>query len=151
MVRLAIPALRDRGPDVLLLADHFLALHAQRYGRTGLQLSAAARSALLRHRWPGNVRELRNVMEQAVLMSSGEVIEPADLDWVPLTALATTPPAAGTGTGSDGLSLEQIEREALLRALESAQWNVSQAARALGVSRDTLRYRIEKYGLSTPS
>jgi len=151
MVRLAIPALRDRGPDVLLLADHFLALHAQRYGRTGLKLSAAARGALLRHRWPGNVRELRNVMEQAVLMSSGEVIEPADLDWVPLTALATAPPAAGTETGSGGLSLEQIEREALLRALESAQWNVSQAARALGVSRDTLRYRIEKYGLSTPS
>jgi two-component system, NtrC family, response regulator AtoC len=149
MVHLAIPALRDRGQDVLLLAEHFLAIHAQRYGKSGLRLSAGARHALLNHRWPGNVRELRNMMEQAVLMSSGEVVETVDLDWVPLSGLQPAPAAVPSGNAGER-SLEQIERDALTHALESCQWNVSQAARILGVSRDTLRYRIEKYGLSTP-
>jgi DNA-binding NtrC family response regulator len=148
MIHLVVPALRDRGEDILLLAEHYLALHAQRYGRAGLQLSADAHRALLRHRWPGNVRELRNVMEQAVLMSSGAVIEAVDLDWLPAPGVSSV--ASPSQTAAERLNLEQIERDALQRALESSEWNVSQAARLLGISRDTLRYRIEKHGLSTP-
>ena len=147
MVHLAIPPLRDRGEDILLLAEHFLAMHAQRYGRDGLKLSTGARRAVMQHRWPGNVRELRNVMEQAVLMSAGSVVESTDLDWLPASSGA---PLQSPGeTDADELNLEQIERDALRRALESSQGNVTQAARLLGISRDTLRYRIEKYGLST--
>ncbi|MFZ2508839.1 MAG: sigma-54 dependent transcriptional regulator, partial [Steroidobacteraceae bacterium] len=134
MVHLAVPPLRTRGDDVLLLAEHYLALHAQRYRRDGLRLSPGARRALIGHHWPGNVRELRNVMEQAVLMSSGMIVEAADLEWLP-----TGSPASGGPPGeaaADGMSLEQIERNALLRALETSQWNVTQAARLLGVSRD---------------
>ncbi len=143
-IHLAIPALRDRGEDIGHLAEHYLALHARRYGREGMTLSAAARSALLRHRWPGNVRELRNVIEQAVLMSDGSVVESVDLDWLPVSGAAST----GAPCAAGSMTLEQMECEALQRALGSSRWNVSRAARALGISRDALRYRIEKYGLS---
>jgi two-component system response regulator AtoC len=144
MVHLAIPPLRERGDDVLMLADHFLAHHARRYGRDSLALSAEVRRALLQHRWPGNVRELRNVMEQAVLMSTGPVIESVDLNWLP--AADGGSPHAATGPSR----LEQVERDALLAALEASRWNVSQAARMLGITRDTLRYRIDKHGISMP-
>ena len=145
MVHLALPPLRERGDDILRLADHYLALQAQRYGKEGLTLSAGVREALLRHRWPGNVRELRNVMEQAVLMATGPVVESVDLDWLP--GAAGSSPATPARTG---LNLEQVEREALEAALASSRWNVSQAARLLGISRDALRYRIDKHGLSAP-
>jgi DNA-binding NtrC family response regulator len=147
IVHLSIPALRDRGADVMMLADHFLALHAQRYGKPRLHLSVDARDSLLRHPWPGNVRELRNVIEQAVLMASGPVVESISLDWLPTEVVepGVIHEAALVGT----LNLETLERDALKRALEAARWNVSRAAKLLGVSRDTLRYRIEKFGLST--
>jgi len=143
-IHLAIPALRDRGEDIERLAEHYLAVHARRYGREGLTLSAGARSALLHHSWPGNVRELRNVMEQAVLMSGGPVVESVDLDWLPPSGAAST----GTPGAAGSMTLEQMECQALQRALGSSRWNVSRAARELGISRDALRYRIEKYGLS---
>jgi two-component system response regulator AtoC len=146
MIHLAIPVLHDRGEDILLLADHYLALHAKRYGREGLMLAPEVRRALLRHRWPGNVRELRNVMEQAVLMAAGPVLESVDLDWLP--AAGKGPPAIPSPVAA--LNLEQVERETLLKALESCRWNVSQAARILGITRDALRYRIEKHGLTVP-
>lgn len=143
MVHLAIPALRERGDDILMLADHFLALHARRYGKEGLTMSAGARRALQSHRWPGNVRELRNVMEQAVLMASGPVVESLEFGWPGAGGTGGSPPAAGTS-----LNLDQVERDTIARALESVNWNVSQAARVLGVTRDALRYRMDKHGLS---
>jgi DNA-binding NtrC family response regulator len=143
MVHLAIPALRERGEDILTLAEHFLALHARRYGKEGLTMSAGARRALQSHRWPGNVRELRNVMEQAVLMASGPVVESLEFGWPGAGSAGESPPAAGTS-----LNLDQVERQTIARALESANWNVSQAARVLGVTRDALRYRMDKHGLS---
>jgi DNA-binding NtrC family response regulator len=145
MVHLALPPLRERGADILRLADHYLALQAQRYGKEGLALSDGVRDALLRHRWPGNVRELRNVMEQAVLMATGPVVESVDLDWLPGAAGSSAPAPA-----RPALNLEQVEREALQAALASAGWNVSRAARLLGITRDALRYRIDKHGLAAP-
>jgi transcriptional regulator of acetoin/glycerol metabolism len=85
-------------------------------------------------------------MEQAVLMSSGPVVESVDLDWLP----AAVEVSSATSDAATGMNLEQMERNALLRALESSRWNVSQAARLLGITRDALRYRIEKHGLSVP-
>jgi two-component system response regulator AtoC len=146
MIHLSIPALRERGADISLLADHYLALHARRYGKDGLTLSTEARRALLQHRWPGNVRELRNVIEQAVLMSDGPVVEALDLEWLPA-------PAGVLPVGGDAIvapTLEQVERDALQRTLAASRWNVSHAARVLGISRDALRYRIEKYALAVP-
>jgi DNA-binding NtrC family response regulator len=139
IVELAMPALRERGDDVLLLARHFLALHAARYGRATLQLGAEAEARLLRHRWPGNVRELRNLMEQAVLLCPGPALEP---DLLQITAASA--PVAAVESAS---SLEDMERNMLTDALRQTGWNVTQAARLLGISRDTLRYRIDKHGL----
>ena len=141
IVELQMPALRERGDDVLLLARHFLALHAARYGRQPLQLGAEARARLLRHAWPGNVRELRNLMEQAVLLCPGPELAPELLPLAPARAVAEVPRAEA------GATLEDMERTMLVDALRQTGWNVTQAARLLGISRDTLRYRIDKHRL----
>ncbi len=142
VVQLQLPALRERGDDILLLARHFIAQHAARYGKAAPVLTAQAEAALVAHPWPGNVRELRNVLEQAVLLNSNKLIDAAQL------GLAVLPPArAATATPAAPASLPEIERRTLLQALQSNGWNVSRAARALGISRDTLRYRIDKHGL----
>ena len=151
VVQLVVPPLRERGADIVALARRFVALHAARYGKPAPALTAAAERRLLAHPWPGNVRELRNVLEQAVLLGSGAVIDAAQLA---LTAGAGETPAGEASVGASqvagGQTLEDIERRALLDALRETGWNVSRAARLLGVSRDTLRYRIDKFGLSAP-
>ena len=155
VVQMHLPALRERGEDILTLARHFLQIHAARYGKTVPLLSASAEAALLAHAWPGNVRELRNVLEQAVLLGASGVIDgqqlalsPADLRFVQVPAAGLgTAPAFATATATATATLNDLERNALLQALERAGWNVSKAARLLGISRDTLRYRIEKHSL----
>jgi two-component system response regulator AtoC len=142
VVQLHLPALRERGQDILLLARRFIALHAARYGKPEPHLTPQAQAALLAHHWPGNVRELRNVLEQAVLLNQRDVIDTAQL------ALPAADGPMFANPSQAPSSLPAIEREALLHSLRSNGWNVSRAARALGISRDTLRYRIDKHGLS---
>ena len=144
VVLLEVPPLRERGGDVLLLARHFVASHAGRYGRPLPRLSPSAEAALVAHTWPGNVRELRNALEQAVLLGSGPSIAPDEL----ALRRATPPHVLAPAPGSAAQTLPQWERDMLLQALQRAQWNVSRAARELGISRDTLRYRIEKHDLT---
>jgi DNA-binding NtrC family response regulator len=146
IVQLEIPPLRDRPEDIDPLARRFLAEAAARYRRQGLSLGPAARRALATHSWPGNVRELRNAIEQAVAIAPSALLEPADLR---LSAVAR----AGAGAQTLGLlpeggvSLEALERGLIEQALGRANWNVTAAARLLGLTRDTLRYRIEKFDL----
>jgi DNA-binding NtrC family response regulator len=164
MVQIAIPPLRERGEDALLLARSFLETQRQRYGKRDLSFTPEAERLLLNYSWPGNVRELRNMVEQVVLMSQGSAIQPqhipfcSDLGMAPEAAAAPAPaaaagapPQAGRAFPREGISLEDVERNFLLQALETSGWNITQAARLLGLSRDTLRYRIEKYGLRAPS
>ncbi|MDH3234888.1 MAG: sigma-54 dependent transcriptional regulator [Alphaproteobacteria bacterium] len=151
VILLAIPPLRERGDDANMLAEYFLGHHGQRYGKTGLRLSPAARQAVATYDWPGNVRELANAIEQAVLLAdrddevelsplrgSRRADTPSDGDAV--TALITQLPR-------DRLDVEEIERALIKRALDEADGNVSQASKLLGLSRDTLRYRIKRFGL----
>ena len=155
IVHFELPPLRARGDDVLVLAEHYLDLHRRRYRKPQLRLSAEAGRAMLRYGWPGNVRELRNAIEQAVIMARGDVIEPVELRLT--STLAAPSPgmeaavedagAEQAGAGDDALNLGDVERDLLVRALAQTQGNVTQAARLLGVSRDTLRYRIEKHAL----
>jgi DNA-binding NtrC family response regulator len=146
--------LRERGDDVVLLARHFLEKMRLRYGKPRLALSAPALEALRAHGWSGNVRELRNVIEQCAIMAHSDVIEPELLalsrfDPPPHSAV---PVAAGGHDAAGALpaTLPEIERRMLVQALEASRWNVTRAARELGISRDTLRYRIEKFGLRSP-
>jgi two-component system, NtrC family, response regulator AtoC len=157
IIQLELPPLRTRNGDVVLLAEHFLKQQSARYGKPSLRFGDDAMQALLAHSWPGNVRELRNAVEQCVILARGEVIaaeqlrlsanidpavSDADLE-VGVDRLANTLP--------EGMRLDEVERELLRKALEQTSWNVSQAARLLGVSRDTMRYRIEKHHLKLPS
>ena len=149
VLQLNVPPLRARGEDSLVLARHFLANFGRRYRREDIRLAKSAESAIFAHHWPGNVRELRNMMEQAVLLSVGNEIRPQDLM---LPGSLPEPNAASSVTAStaneDGNSvLDKMEKEMLIQALAESQGNVSQAARKLGISRDTLRYRMEKHAL----
>ena len=145
VVHLEVPPLRDRGDDVERLASAFLAEFAPRYGKPRLRFGDAAANALRCHDWPGNVRELRNVVEQTVLLASGDVVEPAQLA---LSAVgAREPRGEGFVLPEGGIDLHALERDLVEQALERTAGNVTDAARLLGLTRDTLRYRIEKFGL----
>ena len=149
---LHIPPLRERDRDVVLLARAFLADTCRRYGVPPRTLSPAAEEALLGHRWPGNVREVANVMERVVLFSDAAAVEPADLG---LPVPATAPGAVSVAPSGEvqvefpdaGLSLEAVERAVVVSAMRKAGGNQSAAARLLGVTRDVLRSRLQKYGL----
>jgi two-component system, NtrC family, response regulator AtoC len=162
VVQLMLPPLRERGEDMVLLARHFLRQHAARYGKAVPVLSSRAHAALLNHAWPGNVRELRNVLEQAVLLNNGNSIELPQLaaaagGAAQPSGFAHSGPGAGSGfvpsmpapLGSPEGTLQEVERRTLSTALERNGWNVTRAARELGISRDTLRYRMEKHGLQS--
>jgi len=145
MVHLPLPALREREGDVLVLARAFLAMHGARYRKPHLCFTPAAERKLQAWHWPGNVRELRNMLEQVVLMAQDGAITPDELLFPgPLAPLEIPAP---TLDGGQTFNLEGMERQFLTAALDKADWNVTHAARMLGLSRDTLRYRMEKYNI----
>ena len=150
---LRIPPLRERGEDAVLLARSFLADAVRRYGARSRSLSAEAETAIRAHGWPGNVRELANAMERVVLFSDGDPVPAADLGLGPAPATGARVAVAPSGEiridfPEGGLALEAVEKAVLMAALERAGGNQSAAARLLGVSRDTLRYRMEKFDLA---
>ncbi len=146
-VTIEIPALRERGADMIMIAETFVGEFERRYGRAGLSLSEEARKALRRHPWPGNIRELRNVIQQACLMCARNEITPADLNLRELPPLAFPDESIGVGGQADPGGLNDAERRLIVDALRKHAGNVTIAARTLGVSRDTLRYRMEKHAL----
>jgi two-component system, NtrC family, response regulator AtoC len=143
VVSLTLPPLRERGDDVVLLARHFARNTARRYGLALPQFGDAALAALHAYAWPGNVRELKHLIERALLLTHGATLHAADLG-------LNADPARSDVTAQTpikGLTLEAAERLLIEQALQDTANNVSEAARRLGVSRMTLRYRMEKYGL----
>lgn len=135
---LHMPPLRERDDDVLQLAEHFIHATAQRYQRAAPRLTQAARRVLVGYHWPGNVRELRHVIERAVLIHADDQLDASHLQLRPL-AVAGDVAAAARNT------LAEQERGLILRTLEETGGNVSATARRLGLSRGSLRYRMEKY------
>jgi len=133
------PALRDRSDDVLVLVSFFAEAMARKYGRKAPSFAPEARARLVSHRWPGNVRELRNVVERACLDAADGTVEADHIRFVS---------AKSDGQlEQNGLTLRDVEVKALQSALTQTGGNVSRAATRLGVTRDTLRYRMEKFGL----
>jgi two-component system response regulator PilR (NtrC family) len=149
VIELRVPPLRERDGDVLLLADHILARLSGELGLTSAGLTRSARRKLKQHAFPGNVRELENVLERALtLCEDGRI----DADDIQLRA----PQAAGASEASEsahpadgglGSQLEDVEREAIVQALEQTRYNKTAAAKLLGISFRALRYRIKKLGL----
>ncbi len=147
VLTLWLPPLRERGPDILFLAEHFLARVCADYHLPPKEFDAIARSALLAYRWPGNIRELANVIERVALLSEGSLVT-ADVLGLPETPRAELTDIAleETTVPLDDV-VGSVEREHLLQALRQTNWNISRAAALLGISRNTLRYRIEKHAL----
>jgi len=140
-VEIALPPLRERREDIPLLLEHFVRFYAQKYNFPAKRLSAAALSHLSAYDWPGNVRALRHAVERAVILSAGMILEPADF---PLsTPRASTPEAAD----QSAMTLDTMEKSTILRTLDRYNRNVSQAAKALGLTRASLYRRMEKYGI----
>ena len=144
VIVLDVPPLRERGDDVLLLTEHFLRAFNAKYGKVVRELSPAARDLLLSYPWPGNVRELSHVIERAVLWSRGPTLD--------VEHLSLTRPVGGTDHGDaakpvDTATLPQREKTMIEQALREAGGNQTKAAQRLGISRDTLRYRLKKFGL----
>ena len=137
-IHIHLPPLRDRGDDIVHLAQRFITRHAQRHRSAVDGFSDAAVSALRRYAWPGNVRELSHVIERAVLMASGRTIGPADL------RLESAPPTLATRGPT---TLEALEEEAIRAALARHDGNVVAAADELGMSRSALYRRMEKLAL----
>ncbi|HXI20477.1 MAG TPA: helix-turn-helix domain-containing protein, partial [Gemmatimonadales bacterium] len=135
---------------------HFLRRFSAKYGRDVRRLDPEARRGLLTYPWPGNVRELSHVIERAVLWSRGPELTPEHLSLTHPAGAVPSPAApseAAPGPGApglppEGMGLEQWERTMLIQALREAGGNQTRAAQRLGISRDTLRYRLKKYEIS---
>jgi len=168
VIILHLPPLRERGEDVLLLAQHYLDRFNAKYGKQVRQLDPRARDLLLAYPWPGNVRELSHVIERAVLWSRGPTLdaehlslttpesawEPAEHPAEPAPAAPAEPAPAGatsapgvTTLPPPGMDLERWERAMIEQALRESDGNQTRAAQRLGISRDTLRYRLKKHGI----
>jgi DNA-binding NtrC family response regulator len=138
-VEIHVPPLRERRDDIAPLARHFAARLSARQGRAPKPFSLRATRALLEHVWPGNVRELEHVVERALLLAQGESVEPEDLALVP-----------GQSEGAarfEQMTIEQVERHLIQRALSRSGGQVSDAAKALGLSRSALYRRLQHFGL----
>ena len=140
---LTIPALRHLDRDVLQIAEHFIRILNAEFGKRVEGLSAASQNALMDHPWPGNIRELRNCIERAMIFVDEGPIDVADLMLMPPAADA----APSWSLPAGGLSLESVERHLIQSAMDRADGNKTRAAALLGLTRDTLRYRLEKFSM----
>jgi len=144
LITLHLPALRERPQDIPALAQHFIRQLQATYQRPGLRLGAAAAHYLQGQPLPGNIRELKNLVERAALTSPNDELTPADFQ--PGSALihpSTSSPPPGTQT------LEALEEQAIRQSVAQHRGNLSQVARALGLSRGALYRRLEKFGIPT--
>ena len=149
VVRLELPALRERDGDIPILANYFVKRHAESEGRENLHLGQDSISALERHRWPGNIRELKNVIERAVVVCTGDVIQPHHLSLQRRSYIPLVESPAGGGViriPAEGKSLQAIVDEAIHTTIGLTGGNLSAAARILGISRPTLTRKLRDEG-----
>ena len=135
-IQIDSPALKDRGQDIGMLAEHFLTMFSRKYSKNNLRLSSKAIEKLYRHSWPGNIRELLHTVENMVIMSESDTIQPEDIN-LSVTAQIEEP----------SLNLEVVEKNTIRKALLKYRGNYTSIASELGISRTTLYHKIRKYGL----
>jgi len=169
VVKIQLPALRDRKLDIIPLASFFMNTFNNKFGKAFNGISNGAEDILVRYPWPGNVRELRNVIERIMLLEDGKVIQPCHLDFLSLQSSTVCQPAyiekefhipdlkkhtfayskqkpdAGVEISTPGITLDEMNKQVIIHALQLAGGNRSKAARMLGISRATAVYRINKY------
>ena len=162
VIQVLLPPLRERTEDILPLAEHFVRIYNTKFKRSVKGISHSAAAAMLAHGWPGNVRELRNVIERAMVLEEADWIQVSNLQIAsdrskpPLPAFeqpaSADDPSPGTPlsqaqTAPFEVSLEEAEKNLVKKALERAGGNQTRAAVLLGVTRDTLRYKMKKFNL----
>lgn len=154
VVTLHLPALKERQEDIPLLADYFLQQFKEEHGRQVVGINQDAKRLMLEYPWPGNIRELKNAIERAVLLSRSDILTPDDLRLgaghivknFPIRIKAKD--EIHLEIPSHGISLPELEKAAIGKVMEMANGNQTKAARLLRISRETLRYRLRKHGLS---
>ena len=135
-IEIQIPPLRERGEDIILLAEHFIQVFARKYKKEIRGLSREAKQKLMRYNWPGNVRELQHAMERSVIMSTGSLLKPADF----ILRSHTEKSAAE----DEVFNLKDLERDAIDRAMKRCNGNIVKASELLGITRFTLYRKLEK-------
>jgi transcriptional regulator with PAS, ATPase and Fis domain len=147
VVQFQLPPLRERGEDIVRLAEHFLKIFRATMNKNMDGFTAAARQKLLSHRWPGNVRELRNVVERALILETAREIQPASLPefHVESRLQKSAPPPAPDESLDDALN--RLEREVIHGALEQADFSLTRAAEKLKLTRHALRYRMQRLNM----
>ena len=143
-VEVTVPPLRERRDDIMPIATHYLAAYSRKYGQSTKMFSPAAEQALNNYDWPGNVRALRHAIERAVILTRNDVLEPDDLQLLATGQVTESPAPAPIPTV---LNLDQMEKEAIHKALRKHEFNISHAATELGLTRASLYRRMEKHGL----
>lgn len=138
-VEINLPPLRDRDGDIELLANHFLEAYAQKYEKPSLTIHNNTLGKLEEYDWPGNVRELQHAVERAVIMSDGKSIQPEDL---------LVKPSQKKKVNNDSLKVEDLEKQAILQAIEKYKGNLTRAAGELGMGRSTLYRKMERYNMN---
>lgn len=149
VIRIDLPPLRERGSDIAALTDFFINKYR---AATGIQVEGIAKPALkllMNYRWPGNVRQLESVIERAVLMAEGSIIQPDDLP-VEISASALHGGAVPFELPPEGINFEEMEHALIIKAMERSDWVIGKAAPLLGLSYKTLQYRLDKHGIEKP-
>jgi two-component system response regulator AtoC len=149
VVPIHMPPLRERRDDIPALVDHFVRRYSREFGKPILGIAPEALTAILEYSWPGNVRELQNIIERLVGLVEGVVIELSDL---PLDLLL--PDGRAKAAGAEALPLkhasDDFEKQIVLRVLERVRWNQSEAARILGLHRNSLKIKLERWKIKAP-
>jgi DNA-binding NtrC family response regulator len=143
---ITLPPLRERSGDIPLLVSYYVDRYNKEFRKRVRRVSPEALAALEHHRWPGNIRELRNAIERAMLLMDRDCLQIDDFS----TLTRETPVTSQFRLPSNGLVLEDVERQLLVQALERSGGNQTRAGHLLGINRDQVRYRIEKFGLERP-
>jgi DNA-binding NtrC family response regulator len=144
---IALPPLRERASDIPALLSFYVDAFNAEFKKHVTGIAPEAMTRLQAYRWPGNVRELRNAVERAMLLAEDNVLGP---DQFPLPSAARAQLTEGVELPKDGINLEELERSLVVQALEQSGWNQTRAAGLLGLNRDQIRYRIEKFKLEKP-
>jgi DNA-binding NtrC family response regulator len=145
VVTVQLPALRDRGQDLQVLAEHYMTRYAIEYGRPVRSMSSEALELLQSYGWPGNVRQLRNVMESAVLLGDGDTLLPCHL---PPEVTTPTPQTSAAEAATPLMTLSELERRHIQKVLAVSDGQMNVAAEILGIHRNTLRRKLAEYGLA---